>query len=179
MVLSTTLRRRHGQIGVLTPSTASATLGDGRVRTAGVGCGSAGHALGRIAQIRRGCCPPSAWLLPPACGCWKPPLHRGSQQLPLLSCFRRYTEPPFSSSLAPLRAAAHLFAGRLKDPIASTAAHEHQLAERSCSASGQSACIHARPRARLSARICAYQRSPARGRMSANPGTAKGRSGGL
>ena len=75
-------------------------------------CVFARHPVASFDQIRRGCCPPPAWLLPLACGCWKPPLHRGSQQLPLLSCFRRYTEPPFSSSLAPLRAAAHLFAGR-------------------------------------------------------------------
>ena len=99
-------------------------------------CVFARHPVASFDQIRRGCCPPPAWLLPLACGCWKPPLHRGSQQLPLLSCFRRYTEPPFSSSLAPLRAAAHLFAGRLKDPIASTAAHDHPLAERSSNASG-------------------------------------------
>ena len=111
-------------------------------------CVFARHPVASFDQLRRGCCPPLAWLLPLACGCCKPPLHRASQQLPLLSCFRWYTEPPFSSSLAPHRAAAHLFAGRLKDPIASTAEHEDELAERSCNASGPSACTNTRPRAR-------------------------------
>ena len=107
------------------------------------------------------------------------PLHRGSQQLPLLSCFRRCTEPPSSSSLAPHRAAAHLFAGRLKDPIASSTAHAHERAERRSNASGPSVCMNYRPRARWSDRICACQRSPARARTCANRGCPKGRISGL
>ena len=150
IVLSTTRRRRHDQIGSIDAPSGTCYPSDGCVHTAGASCGFSGHALVRIAQIRRGCCPAPARLLPLACGCCKPPLHRASQQLPLLSCFRRCTEPPSSSSLAPHRAAAHLFAGRLKDPIASTAAHEDELAERSCNASGPSAWTNARPRVRKS-----------------------------
>ena len=139
-----------------TPLAAPATLGDGCARTGSSGRGSAGHPLARIAQLRRGCCPPPAWLTPLACGCCKPPLNRASQQPPLLSCFRRYIQPPSSSSLAPHRTVTHLFAGRLKDLIASTAAHANEHAERSWNASGPSACTNARPRARWSARICAH-----------------------
>ena len=133
---------------VSTPPAAPATLGGGCDRTDSPSCGSAGHPLARIAQLRRGCCPPPASLLPLARGCCKPPLNRASQQLPLLSCSRRRTQPPSSASSAPHRAVTHLFAGRLKDPIASTAAHEDELAERSCNASGPSAWMSARPRAR-------------------------------
>ena len=147
---------------------ASATLGDGRVRTAGAVCGFSGHALGRIAQIRRGCCSPPAWLLPLACGCCKPPLNRGSQQLPLLSCFRRCAAPPSSASSSPHRAADDAFAGRPEDPITSTAAHADERAERSCNASCPSACTNSRPRARLSAWICADQRLRASWRQCAN-----------
>ena len=131
---------------VSTPPAAPATLGDGCNRTVSPGRGSAGHPLARIAQLRRGCCPPPASLTPLACGCCKPPLNRASQQLPLLSCSRRYTQPPSSSSLAPHRTVTHLFAGRLKDPIASSAAHAHERAERRSNASGRSACFI--PRAR-------------------------------
>ena len=79
---------------VSTPPAAPATLGDGCSRTVSPGRGSAGHPLARIAQLRRGCCPPPASLLQLARGCCKPPLNRASQQLPLLSCFWRYTQPP-------------------------------------------------------------------------------------
>ena len=131
---------------VSTPPAAPATLGDGCDRTGSPGRGSAGHPLARIAQLRRGCCPPPASLLPLARGCCKPPLNRASQQLPLLSCSRRRTQPPSSASSAPHRAVTHLFAGRLKDPIARSAAHAHERAERRSNASGRSACFI--PRAR-------------------------------
>ena len=101
-----------------------------------------------------------AWPL--ACGCCKPPLNRASQQLLLLSCSRRRAQPPSSASSAPRRAAAHLFAGRLKGPIASSAAHAHERAERRSNALGPSVSMNNRPRARRSDRICACQRSPAR-----------------
>ena len=138
IVLSTTRQRRHDRTDVSTPPAAPATLGDGCDRTGSPGRGSAGHPLARIAQLRRGCCPPPASLLPLARGCCKPPLNRASQQLPLLSCSRRRTQPPSSASSAPHRAVTHLFAGRLKDPIASTAAHAHERAERRSNASGRS-----------------------------------------
>ena len=146
---------------VSTPPAAPATLGDGFDRTGIPGCGSAGHPLARIAQLRHGCCPPPALLTPLACGCCKPPLNRASQQLPQLSCSRRRAPPPCSASSAPHRAVTHLFAGRLKDPIASSAGHAHERAERRSNASGPSVCMNNRPRARWSDRICACQRSPA------------------
>ena len=147
---------------VSTPPAAPATLGDGCSRTVSPGRGSAGHPLARIAQLRRGCCPPPASLKPLACGCCKPPLNRASQQLLLLSCSRRRAQPPSSASSAPRRAVTHLFAGRLKGPIASSAAHAHERAERRSNASGPSVCMNNRPRVRRSDRICACQRSPAR-----------------
>ena len=116
IVLSTTRRRRHDQNGVSTPPAAPATLGDGCARTGSPGRGSAGHPLARIAQLRRGCCPPPAWLTPLACGCCKPPLNRASQQLPLLSCSRRYTQSPSSASSAPHRAVTHCSPGGSKTP---------------------------------------------------------------
>ena len=143
---------------VSTPPAAPATLGDGFDRTGIPGCGSAGHPLARIAQLRRGCCPPPASLLPLARGCCKPPLNRASQHLPLLSCSRRRTQPPSSASSAPHRAVTHLFAGRLKDPIASSAGHAHERAERRSNASGRSACFIPRARARWSNQRARKQR---------------------
>ena len=132
IVLSTVVPHDGGGMtrsAVSTPPAAPATLGDGCDRTGSPGRGSAGHPLARIAQLRRGCCPPPASLLQLARGCCKPPLNRASQQLSLLSCSRRRTQPPSSASSAPHRAVTHLFTGRLKDPIASTAAHAHMSAQ--------------------------------------------------
>ena len=56
---------------VSTPPAAPSTLGDGCSRTGSPGRGSAGHPLARIAQLRRGCCPPPASLTPLASGCCK------------------------------------------------------------------------------------------------------------
>ena len=61
-----------------TPPAAPAALGGGCDRTDSPSCGSAGHPLARIAQLRHGCCPPPASLTPLACGCCKPPLNRAS-----------------------------------------------------------------------------------------------------
>ena len=136
-----------------TPPAVPAALGDGCARTDSSGRGSAGPPLARIAQLRHGCCPPPASLTPLACGCCKPPLNRASQQLPLLSCSRRRTQPSSSASSAPHRAVTQLFAGRLKGPVASSAAHAHERAEHRSNASGWLACFIPRARTALR-RLC-------------------------
>ena len=54
---------------------------------------------------------------------------------------------------AAYRAVTHLFAGRLKGPVASSAAHAHERAEHRSNASGRLACFIPRARTALR-RLC-------------------------
>ena len=133
---------------VSTPPAAPATLGDGCDRTGSPVCGSAGHTLARIAQLRHGCCPPPASLTPMACGCCKPPLNRASQQLPQLSCSRRRAPPPCSASSAPHRACLTRVAVHGYVMLCyATARLGHKLASWARAPTG---AVHHRPRVRPS-----------------------------